>query len=386
MTKPPIMHDWEADEWDSPEALYEFEAEPLRPSRGIAKLLGFLFLLLVGASIVVGGVYGLWVLRQVNPPGKPGEKVKFTVTAADDLKSVANRLQATEIITSAKVFTWYVKQKGGLELNPGPYEIARRDNMGDVAKVLRTLPAQTFDKVTFPEGFTLDQISRRLTSKIPRLDSAKFFEVATNGKIRSPFQPPEIASLEGLVFPDTYQITGDQDESAILKQLLRQMELVGNREGLDKAKTQVGLTPYQVLIVASLIEKEAKFDEDRPKIASVIYNRLAINKELEIDATLYYGQSNETPFAQLRALDGPYNSYKRKGLPPTPIASPGAASIRAALNPSPPPPQSECGPGVDRCGYLYYVLKDKEGHHVFATTVEQHDANVKAAKAAGVLS
>jgi UPF0755 protein len=380
-----VLHDWEADEWDSPEDLYEFEGERIRPSRGIAKLLGFLVLLLIAAAIIVGGLYGLWVLRQVNPPGKPGEKVQFNVTAADDVKSVAHRLEATGIITNAKVFTWYVKQKGGLELQTGSYNIAIHDNFGEVTKALRTTPAQTFDKVTFPEGFTLDQISRRLTTKIPRLQSSTFFEVASGGKIRSPFQPPNIASLEGLVFPDTYQIAGDEDETKVLQRMIRQMVLVGNREGLDKAQTLVLRSPYEVLIVASLVEKEAKFDEDRAKIASVIYNRLAISQALEIDAALYYGQSTDTPFNTLKALDGPYNVYKRKGLPPTPIASPGAASIRAALYPAPPPPQSECPAATDRCTYLYYVLKDKEGHHVFATTLEKHNENVKAAKLAGVL-
>jgi UPF0755 protein len=166
--------------------------------------------------------------------------------------------------------------------------------------------------------------------------------------------------------------------------MINQMVLVGNREGLDKSLDKVLRTPYEVLIVASLVEKEAKFDEDRAKIASVIYNRLAIDKELEIDAALFYGQPANTPFKTLRATDSPYNVYMHKGLPPTPIASPGAASIRAALNPAPDPPLSEC-PGTEQCKYLYYVVKDKEGHHVFATTVEKHDENVNAARAAGLL-
>jgi UPF0755 protein len=385
MTRPPAVEDWEADEWDNPDSLYQFEGERLRPSRGIAKVIGFFLLLAVAAAVVGGGAYGLWAMNQVNPPDKSGETATFNVTAADDVESVANRLQAMGIITNAKLFTQYVEKKGGLELNPGTFNLIVHDNFGEISKVLRTPPALTYDRVTFPEGFTLDQISRRLVSKVPRLDSAKFFEVATNGKIRSPFQPDNIASLEGLVFPDTYQVSGDQDEGAVLKQLLRQMELVGNREGLDKAPQLVGMTPYQVLTVASLIEKEAKFDEDRAKIASVIYARLFLGMPLEIDAALYYGQSTDTPFNQLKALESPYNVYKHKGLPPTPIASPGAASIKAALNPAPPPPQSECPAATDRCAYLFYVLKDKEGHHVFATTLAQHDENVKVARAAGVL-
>ena len=384
MTRPPVLHDWEQDEWDAPDDLYEFEGERNRPSRGIAKVLGFLLLLTVGGAIVVGGFYGLWVLRQVNPPGKPGAKVAFTVTSDDDIVTVATRLESTGIITNAKVFQQYVKQKGGLELQTGTFQIAVHDNLGEVTRALRTSPGQIFQKVTFPEGFTLDQISRRLSKEVPRFTPPSFMDVANSGKVKSPFQPAGVTSLEGLVFPDTYQFAGDQDEATVLKKMINQMVLVGNREGLDKALEKVLRTPYEVLIVASLVEKEAKFDEDRAKIASVIYNRLAQDKELEIDAALYYGQPANTPFKTLRATDSPYNVYLHKGLPPTPIASPGAASIRAALNPAPDPPLSEC-PGTEQCKYLYYVVNDKEGHHVFATTVEKHDENVKAARAAGLL-
>ena len=384
MTRPPVLHDWEQDEWDAPDDLYEFEGERTRPSRGIAKVLGFLFLLTVGGAIVVGGFYGLWVLRQVNPPGKPGAKVAFTVTSDDDIVTVATRLESAGIITNAKVFQQYVKQKGGLELQTGTFQIAVHDNLGEVTRALRTSPGQIFQKVTFPEGFTLDQISRRLSKEVPRFTPPSFMDVANSGKVKSPFQPAGVTSLEGLVFPDTYQFAGDQDEATVLKKMINQMVLVGNREGLDKALEKVRRTPYEVLIVASMVEKEAKFDEDRAKIASVIYNRLAIDKELEIDAALYYGQPANTPFKTLRATDSPYNVYLHKGLPPTPIASPGAASIRAALNPAPDPPLSEC-PGTEQCKYLYYVVNDKEGHHVFATTVEKHDENVKAARAAGLL-
>jgi UPF0755 protein len=384
MARPPVLHDWEQDEWDAPDDLYEFEGEPNRPSRGIAKVLGFLFLLTVAGAIVVGGFYGLWVLRQVNPPGKPGAKVAFTVTSDDDIVTVATRLESAGIITNAKVFQQYVKQKGGLELQTGTFQIAVHDNLGEVTRALRTSPGQIFQKVTFPEGFTLDQISRRLSKEVPRFTPPSFMDVANSGKVKSPFQPAGVTSLEGLVFPDTYQFAGDQDEATVLKKMINQMVLVGNREGLDKAQEKVLRTPYEVLIVASLVEKEAKFDEDRAKIASVIYNRLGIDKELEIDAALYYGQPADTPFKTLRATDSAYNVYMHKGLPPTPIASPGAASIKAALNPAPDPPLSECT-GTEQCKYLYYVVNDKEGHHVFATTVEKHDENVKAARAAGLL-
>jgi len=170
---------------------------------------------------------------------------------------------------------------------------------------------------------------------------------------------------------------------------VRLMERVGRQEGLDDPLKRGALSPYEVLIVASLIEREAKTDGDRGKIARVIYNRLALGMTLDIDAALFYGQAPNTPFATLKALDGPYNLYRRKGLPPTPIANPGRASIRAALNPAvdPPPGDPICRELNDPtdCRYLYYVLSDRQGNHAFAATLAQHEANVERARQAGVL-
>jgi UPF0755 protein len=163
------------------------------------------------------------------------------------------------------------------------------------------------------------------------------------------------------------------------------MDRVATQLGID-TPPYPGFTPYQVLIVASIIEKEAKVDEDRAKISAVVWNRLRpdVDMRLEIDATLLYQQDASAPFAQLRALDTPWNTYLYKGLPPTPIANPGAASIRAALRPAADPNQNECPPG-EPCRYLFYVLSDADGRHAFATTFEQHEANVAKARAAGLL-
>ena len=149
------------------------------------------------------------------------------------------------------------------------------------------------------------------------------------------------------------------------------------------------MTPYQALIVASIIEREAKTDADRYKIARVIYNRLFFGMPLQVDATLFYHQDASKSFDELKAIDSPYNSYLHTGLPPTPIANPGRASIRAALNPAPNPSVGDpvCAdlPPGTRCEYLYYVLADEEGNHAFAVTPEQHQANVDRAAAAGLL-
>ena len=146
------------------------------------------------------------------------------------------------------------------------------------------------------------------------------------------------------------------------------------------------MTPYQILIIASMIEREAKTDADRPKIARVIYNRLAKGMPLAIDAAVRYGTEqagvdpDSIPFDQQRETPGPYNTYLNQGLPPTPIANPGRASIRAALNPAANPSVGDplCAdlPQGVACEYLYYVLADEDGNHAFAVTPEQHEANV----------
>lgn len=175
----------------------------------------------------------------------------------------------------------------------------------------------------------------------------------------------------------------------MLQRLADQMSAVAAQEGLAESRARVGVDPYEVLIVASLVEREAKLEADRARIARVIYNRLERGMELQIDASLYYGAPEGASFADLKAADGPYNTYRRRGLPPTPIANPGRAAIRAAMNPAPNPPLSDpmCA-GIRRaanCAYLYYVLADAEGGHAFAATYEAHQRNVEAARAAGLL-
>jgi UPF0755 protein len=399
MARPPILEDWKQDPWDDPDELYDFETEKLRPNRSIPRFVGFFAALLLAAGLLVAGGVAVWTVRQVNPSGKAGEKINFTVEANDDLQALSDRMETGGIVSSAKVFRWYVKQKGGLTLQPGYYTVRPKDNMGNILKALKTSPAATFDKVTFPEGFTVDQIGARLSKTVTRMSTATFAAEAAAGQVRSQFQPPEVSSLEGMLFPDTYQVGGNEDERKVLEKLVKQMERIALSENIDKLAPTVGvwpghpqgMTPYEVLTVASIIEREGKFQDDREKIAQVIYNRLALEKafgmKLEVDATLSYGQPPDTPFSVLRATDSPYNTYKYGGLPPTPIASPGRASIFAALHPAPSPPLSECVAvknGVG-CGYLFYVLKDKEGHHAFATNIADHNKNVKAAKEAGLL-
>jgi UPF0755 protein len=261
--------------------------------------------------------------------------------------------------------------------------------MGNIVSALRTPPAQTFLKVTFPEGFTLKQMTERISKEINHISAAEFTKALTNGSVKSKYLPKGQKSLEGLLFPDTYQVAGNETAAKVAQRMSDLMLRVGNQEGLDNAPTRVGVTPYQALIVASIIEREAKTDADRYKIARVIYNRLFFGMPLQVDATLFYGQDASKSFDELKAIDSPYNSYLHAGLPPTPIANPGRASIRAALNPAANPlpgdPLCKSLPNDSPCVYLYYVLSDAKGNHAFAVTAEQHAANVARARAAGII-
>ena len=173
------------------------------------------------------------------------------------------------------------------------------------------------------------------------------------------------------------------------------MERVGAQEEIEAGPTGVAAdyTPYQILTIASMIEREAKTEEDRPLIARVIYNRLANNNPLQIDATHIYNVPPEQlepdgAITRLREVDTPWNTFTNTGLPATPIANPGRASIEAALRPAPNPSpgSAECaGLPAEQCQWLYYVIADEQGNHAFSVTAEQFEADRQAAQDAGLL-
>ncbi len=344
-------------------------------------------------AVIYGG-YQFWYLRQVNPSGDPAAAEIFTITETDDLLTVSKRLEQEGFIVNDSVFRSYVSSKGGLEIAAGFYTLKPLDHVGNILRILKTPPNETLTKITFPEGFTLAQMAQRLGEEVKSVNESDFLlktgdTSAEISAVRSVYQPESVTTLEGLLFPDTYLINGDQTATQVAQQMLKLMERVGRQEGLDDSMNAVGLSPYEVLTIASIIEREAKVPEDRAKISRVIYNRLSLGMPLEIDATLFYKQNNDLPFLELKAMDSPYNTYLYTGLPPTPISNPGRAAINAALNPAPNPSPGDpiCREITDGspCSYLYYVLSDKDGHHVFAASLAQHQINVQAAIVAGVL-
>lgn len=391
MNERTALHDWVSDSWDDTDVVIATQVEFARPNRRGLRWLVFGAAWLAIAGILAAGFVGWWYLGRVNPAGDPGRAQTFTVSATDTLETVSHRLAEAGLVSDAALFRWYVRDHGGIELTPGYYSVRPNDHMGNVMSVLETPPSETYTTVTFPEGYTIAKMAERIGVKFVRLDEQMFITAATDGAIRSRYLPAGQNSLEGLLFPDTYQVSNSETETALVRRMVSLMERVMSQEDIDAKAAQLGVTPYQAMIVASMIEREARTDADRAKIARVIYNRLApwFDWNLQIDATLYYGQDPETPFSQLRLLDTPYNTYLHKGLPPTPIANPGRASIHAALNPAPNPFQGDplCAQlaAGEFCGYMFYVLADEEGNHAFAATLAQHEANVERARLAGLL-
>jgi UPF0755 protein len=191
--------------------------------------------------------------------------------------------------------------------------------------------------------------------------------------VRSKYQPAGVTSLEGLMFPDTYFVQKNETDEQVLGRLVAAFDQQADGAGIAAANAS-GLSPYQTIVVASLIEREAKLDEDRPLIAAVIRNRLAAGMPLQIDATVCYakGGCDKAPTKADLEMDSPYNTYKVQGLPPTPISSVSTKSLMAAANPANVP-------------YLFYVLSDNNGKHKFATTPQEHERNVEEARQKGLL-
>lgn len=389
MSDPLLPNDWHGDPWDDVDVIADTSTEELAPTfqevRGPLRLIVSVVL----AVVLLLGLSGWWVIRQLNPAGMPGVAVNFTVNEGDTVAGVADRLAAAGIIKNATLFRWYVSTKGGLELIPGYYSLRPNDSAGDVIAALSVAPSNTFQSVTFPEGMTIAQMGERLASKMTFMTASDFLTAASDGSVASELRPKDITTLEGLLFPDTYQVAGDDTESRVVARMANMMQRVATQVDLVAGAKARGYSPYEILIIASMIEREAKVAEDRSKIAQVIYNRLSAKMALEIDAAVKYGQDPSMTWTQMKATDTPYNTYMNKGLPPTPIANPGRASIQAALAPAGLPPKDDEAcvglPDGTKCQYLYYVLSDSQGGHTFATTYEQHLANVEKSRLAGLL-
>jgi UPF0755 protein len=219
--------------------------------------------------------------------------------------------------------------------------------------------------IVFPEGFTRKQMAARITAVNeiarkkrdvnPKLRAKRYLALTRRSKLPGTFaRDGRPRQLEGFLFPATYDFLGSTTTKELVKEQLEAFDRAWSGVDLKYAKSK-NLTPYDVLIIASMIEKEAVVPAERKLIAAVIYNRLKVGLPLGIDATIRYGldvPGTEALHESQLESDNPYNTRKRSGLPPTPIANPGLASIKAAASPA-------------KVKYLYFVRKPDHRHHYF---------------------
>jgi UPF0755 protein len=293
-----------------------------------------------------------------------GAEVEFEIKEGMTLKEAASLLEEKGIIDNAFLFRLFVEQRGKEgNLIPGIYVMETNSEYEEVLSGITAGPTVVTYNFTIPEGYTLKQIIERISGEIPFVEYSDLEQAADIDSYNYDYLEGA-SSLEGFLFPKTYEITIDYSAINIIEMMLAQYQLETGSLDYSFAENK-GLSHYDILKIASLIEREAYVPEERALISTVIHNRLDIGMKLDIDATLSYflDKWEEGLINEDKEVDSPYNTYMYAGLPPTPICNPGLASIEAALNPA-------------DADYLYFVVTDSEKHtHSFASTLEEHEKN-----------
>jgi UPF0755 protein len=318
-------------------------------------------LAVLGGLVLLAFVAAYVFMRSIGVYGSSdrGAAVDLEIPKGASTAEIGEILADNDVIKSA--LGWKVAlylHSGDETIQAGSYHLATGLTAPDaIDALLENPPKQAFTRVTFPEGSWLTDFAARLNDDTD-IDGDAFLALATDGRVRSKYQPEGVDTLEGLLFPSTYQVIESDTPKTVLTRVVEEME--EQFGALDLSTVEgMGYSPYEAITVASMVEAEAKVDEDRAKIARVIYNRLDAGMMLQIDATVDYalGEHKTELTSSDLAVDSPYNTRKVTGLPPTPIGAPGLESLKAALAP-------EAG------DWLYYVLTDCEGHHSFSTNYD----------------
>ncbi len=332
-----------------------------------------------GAAIYLHNLYNT-MLEPVDPAAADNFKI-VEIPRGVGSERIASILYNEGLIQNELAFRLYVRQTGtGRGFMAGSYNLNPAMSVEEIVKKLESgdVYAETL-WFTIPEGFTVKEIAGRLAelgladeNKILSLSGKAPAELSDAFPMLVDATGPSIEyQLEGYLFPDTYEIYARTAEEDIIRIMLQQMEAVLDDLDYRSRIDQLDISLHELLTIASLIEREARVDHERPLVAGVIYNRLAIGQRLQIDATIQYILEEPKEFLLYVDLEipSPYNTYLNDGLPPGPIAAPGRESIKAALNPA-------------ETDYYYYNYKyDGTGEHYFSRTYEEHLANVAKAEA-----
>lgn len=329
---------------------------------------------LVGAVFVVG-----WLWSLARPAASEGREVTFTVEEGEGVRDIAQSLEAAELIRSPWYFIWTVKRSGwGGRLQAGVYTLSPAQTPADIARTLAGGGDTGRERaITIVEGWRIDDIAAYLEEE--GVVSASDFKAATAGPLvaRSACLKPDNCGegyaflsglpagggLEGFLFPDTYRIFRDATAEDIVIKMLDNFD----RKLTPEMRADIeasGLSLYETVILASIIEKEVRTAEDMAVVSGIFHNRLDIGMGLQSDATLtyYFGNKKAAHSGEELQVDTPYNTYKYRGLPPTPISNPGLNALRAAIYPA-------------DTDYFYFLSNTDTGETYFARTLEEHNEN-----------
>jgi UPF0755 protein len=313
------------------------------------------------ALLLLGVLCGSYLLASVAFGDRAEEPVTIAVEQGDTLSSVATKLEEAGVIGSATVFKLESRVQGGeTEIKAGEYRFVPGEDTEQILETLSSGESVSAFTITVPEGLNLEQTARVVEGE-GGIPAEELVSAAARTDYGYNFlEDPAIRTTEGFLFPKKYEFERGVDATQVVDRLLRQYLL--EKEGLDFAEAQdrFNLTEYELVTVASLVEKESANLEERSLIAGVIYNRIRSGMPLQVDATVQYalGKAKEDLKLDDLDVDSPYNTYKNPGLPPGPIASPSRESIQAALEPA-------------ESYYLYYVLEADGEQHFFTDDYEE---------------
>ncbi|HSO93460.1 MAG TPA: endolytic transglycosylase MltG, partial [Candidatus Dormibacteraeota bacterium] len=301
-----------------------------------------------------------WVEHQLHSPANPGGgTVRVVVAPGSTFHEVADTLHRAGLINSTLVFDLYARYYHlDRNVQAGAYVIGRNKDMTQILQALQTaIPEEVF--VTIAEGYTIEKTAAML-DKGTVIKGSDYLQVAKTGQFDYDFlgSRPQGASLEGFLFPDTYLVPRTVTAKQLVTLQLDAFTKLWVQTRQDLAAKRK-LNSFQLVVIASMIEREVRYDEDRPLVASVIYNRLANGWPLQLDATVLYAKGvwQSTVTLDDLKINSPYNTYLHTGLPPGPIANPGLKAIDATLKPA-------------ETGYFFY-LSDSQGHNHYAKTNDE---------------
>ena len=316
---------------------------------------------------VLAGVVG-WYEAESHPFGGPGARVLVRVRPGEPFGQITAALSSRNVIGTSLAFRLWSVVHGAPTVRPGTYQLRQNLAFSSLSSLLGAGP--NVAELTVVPGMTVSEIGSELSS-LPGTLAHAFIESGRAGHVRSPFQAGSGASLEGLIGSGTYRIVPGEHGHALLAQMVARFDAQARAVGLAPSTSVAGLDAYQLVTLASIVQKEGYFTRYMGEVARVVYNRLARGMNLDMTSTVLYSLGKDggkvTPKDEL--LTTPYNTYLHPGLTPTPICTPSLQALRAALHPPPGP-------------WLYFdLVTDRKGIMKFASTYTQQLAFVKEAAA-----